>query len=171
MYEGFARENAMDWFEQLTGFREGPYDVTRAKLGVEGQRLRSLVNGKSWAIGELELVSLQTLRERTRAVGKPSGRLRLSLVQGDVRKMHGAPEYAGAFFQVASQFNALEMTGPDVTPEDGVTRYGRDHTQGRRARSPPARRRSTATILRRWPAASARPRTVSSTAWPTSAPR
>ena len=40
------------------------------------------------------------------------------------------PAYAGALFQVASQFNALEMTGPDVTPEDGVTRYAHDHTQG-----------------------------------------
>jgi len=33
-------------------------------------------------------------------------------------------------FQVASQFNLLEMTGPSVTPEDGVTRYAGDHTQG-----------------------------------------
>ena len=120
----------MDWFERLTGFREGSYDDTRAKLGVEGRRLRSLVNGKSWAIGELELVSLRTLRERTRTAVGPSGRLRLSLVQGDVRQLHGAPEYAGALFQVASQFNALEMTGPEVTPEDGVTRYQRDPTQG-----------------------------------------
>ena len=120
----------MDWFERLTGFREGSYDDTRAKLGVEGRRLRSLVNGKSWAIGELELVSLRTLRERTRTAVGPSGRLRLSLVQGDVRQLHDAPEYAGALFQVASQFNALEMTGPEVTPEDGVTRYQRDPTQG-----------------------------------------
>jgi hypothetical protein len=44
--------------------------------------------------------------------------------------MHRAPEYAGALFQVASQFNALEMVGPNVTPEDGVTRYQHDHTQG-----------------------------------------
>jgi hypothetical protein len=36
----------------------------------------------------------------------------------------------GALFQVASQFNALEMTGPSVTPEDGVTPYQGDHTQG-----------------------------------------
>jgi hypothetical protein len=33
-------------------------------------------------------------------------------------------------FQVASQFNLLEMTGPDVTPEHGVTRYAFDRTQG-----------------------------------------
>jgi hypothetical protein len=33
-------------------------------------------------------------------------------------------------FQVASQFNLLEMTGPEVSPEDGVTRYQHDRTQG-----------------------------------------
>ena len=48
----------MDWFERLTGFRETSYDETRAKLKVDGRQLRSLVNGKSYGIGELELVSL-----------------------------------------------------------------------------------------------------------------
>src|SRR5438477_547006 len=40
------------------------------------------------------------------------------------------PANKNALFQVASQFNLLEMTGPDVSPEDGVTRYSYDHTQG-----------------------------------------
>ncbi|MBY4594626.1 hypothetical protein K3217_03625 [bacterium BD-1] len=40
------------------------------------------------------------------------------------------PEYEGALFQVASQFNALEMISPTVTPEEGVTRYACDRTQG-----------------------------------------
>jgi hypothetical protein len=44
--------------------------------------------------------------------------------------MHQAPENAGALFQVASQFNLLEMVSPRVTPEDGVTRYQHDRTQG-----------------------------------------
>ena len=44
--------------------------------------------------------------------------------------MHADPELDGALFQVASQFNLLEMTGPSATPEDGVTRYSADHTQG-----------------------------------------
>jgi hypothetical protein len=120
----------VDWFELLTGFREEPYEETRAMLAVEGMQLRSLVNGKSWAIGELELVSLNTLCERARTAGGSFRRLRLSIVRGDVRKMHRAPECAAALFQVASQFNALEMTGPEVTPEDGVTRYQDDRTQG-----------------------------------------
>jgi hypothetical protein len=120
----------MDWFEQLTGFREGNYEETRAKFKFDAGRLESLVNGKSYGVGEFELVPLQTLRERARSFGGPSGRLKASVVKGDVRQMHRAPEYAGALFQVASQFNALEMTGPNVTPEDGVTRYQHDHTQG-----------------------------------------
>jgi hypothetical protein len=120
----------MDWFEQLTGFREGNYEETRAKLKVDAGRLQSLVNGKSYRVGEFELVPLQTLRERARSVGGPPGGLKASVVRGDVRQMHRASEYAGALFQVASQFNALEMTSPNVTPEDGVTRYQYDQTQG-----------------------------------------
>jgi len=88
------------------------------------------VNGKSYGIGELELVSLQTLRERAKSgVGLP-GRLKVSIVRGDVREMHQSPENARALFQVASQFNLLEMTSYEVTPEHGVTRYQHDHTQG-----------------------------------------
>jgi hypothetical protein len=119
----------MDWFEKLTGFRETSYDDTRAKLAVEGNRLRSLVNGKSYGIGELELVSLATLRERAKSTALP-GRLKASIVRGDVREMHRQPGNARALFQVASQFNLLEMTHYEVTPEHGVTAYEHDHTQG-----------------------------------------
>src|SRR5450759_58609 len=120
----------MDWFERLTGFRETGYDDTRAKFKVDGKKLQSLVNGKIYGIGELELVSLQTMRERVKSAGRLPGRLKVSVVTGDVRQMHQSPENAGALFQVASQFNLLEMTGPEVTPEDGVTIYQHDHTQG-----------------------------------------
>ena len=178
----------MDWFESLTGFRETGYEGTRAKLKAEGSRLHSLVNGKSYGIGELELVSLRTLRERVRSSRALPGRLKVSVVRGDVRQMHQAPENAGALFQVASQFNLLEMVSPTVTPEDGVTRYQHDapprrilrgslalltRASGRRrgARSPPARRRSIAIISRRSAAAMARRRNASSTGWLTSARR
>jgi hypothetical protein len=120
----------MDWFEKLTGFRETNYDDTRAKLAVDGNRLRSLVNGKSYGIGELELVSLATLRERARSGATLPGRLKVRVVAGDVRGMHQWPENAGALFQVASQFNLLEMPSYEVTPEHGVTGYEYDHTQG-----------------------------------------
>jgi hypothetical protein len=44
--------------------------------------------------------------------------------------MHHSPDNAGALFQVASQFNLLEMASPEVTPEHGATRYQHDRTQG-----------------------------------------
>jgi hypothetical protein len=120
----------MDWFEMLTGFREAGYDDTRVKLKTEGGQLKSLVNGKSYRIGELELMSLQALRERVASAGALPGRLKVSVVTGNVRHMHQSPENVGALFQVASQFNLLEMIGPEVTPEQGVTRYQHDRTQG-----------------------------------------
>jgi hypothetical protein len=120
----------MDWFERLTGFRETGYDDTRAKFKVDGKKLQSLVNGKIYGIGELELVSLQTMRERVKSAGPLPGRLKVSVVTGDVRQMHQSPENAGALFQVASQFNLLEMVSPSVTPERGVTGYQNDRTQG-----------------------------------------
>ncbi len=120
----------MDWFERLTGFRETDYDDTRAKLKVEGSRLQSLINGKSYGIGELELVPLEALRDRVKSAGGMPGRLKVSVVTGDVRQMHQLPENAGALFQVASQFNLLEMDCPTVTPEHGVTCYQNDRTQG-----------------------------------------
>jgi hypothetical protein len=87
-------------------------------------------NGASYGIGELELVSLQALRERAKSAGDLPGRVKTSVVTGDVRHMHRLRENAGALFQVASQFNLLEMVSPDVAPEDGVTRYQSDPTQG-----------------------------------------
>jgi hypothetical protein len=120
----------MDWFEKLTGFRETTYDETRVKFAVEGNRLRSLVNGKSYGIGELELVSLATLRERAASGPQLPGRLNVSVVRGDARAMHRSAENAGALFQVASQFNLLEMTHYEATPEEGVTGYEHDYTQG-----------------------------------------
>jgi hypothetical protein len=120
----------MDWFERLTGFRETGYHDTRAKLKVDGSRLKSVINGKDYGIGELELVSLQALRERVQSGGGLPGRLKASAVTGDVRQMHQSTENAGAVFQVASQFNLLEMVSPTVTPEHGVTRYQDDRTQG-----------------------------------------
>lgn len=117
----------MDWFERLVGFREQGYDATQRQLAVEGDRLCSVVNGKTYGIGSLELPSLGELRDRTTPL---PGNLMVSIVTGDVRKLHREPEFAGALFQVASQFNMLEMPSYSVTPEHGVTGYQHDRTQG-----------------------------------------
>lgn len=51
-------------------------------------------------------------------------------IVGDAGSLHQDPMNAGAVFQVASQFNVLEMPGPRVTPDDGITNYVNDPTQG-----------------------------------------
>jgi hypothetical protein len=157
----------MDWFEKLTGFRETRYEETRACLEVEGGRLLSRINGASYGIGELELVSLQTLRERAKSAGNLPGRVKTSVVTGDVRRMHRSPENAGALFQVASQFNLLEMVSPDVTPEHGVTDIKAIPLRGRLAPSLQARRPST--VITSFPstAAKVRPRRGNSMGSPT----
>lgn len=120
----------MDWFEELMGFREGDYATTRARLAVDGSDLVVKDGNRRYGIGTLEFVSLGDLRVRAAQRRTATGRPRVRIVRGDVRQMHRQPEYAGTLFQVASQFNLLEMVSPEVTPEDGVTRYQHDATQG-----------------------------------------
>lgn len=117
-----------DWFSKLTGFREESYELTRSQLDIEGDELVSTVNGKRYGIGHLLLPTLAELRNRVEIPRDKRNTVRC--VTGEARAMHADPELEGALFQVASQFNLLEMTGPSVTPEDGVTRYSGDHTQG-----------------------------------------
>jgi hypothetical protein len=117
-----------DWFAQLTGFREETYEETRSRLRVEGDDLVSTVNGKRYGIGHLMLPTVQRFRSQA-DLGQDAATT-VRCVTGDVRAMHSVTEYEGAIFQVASQFNLLEMAGPGVTPEDGVTRYSSDPTQG-----------------------------------------
>lgn len=119
-----------DWFHRLFGFHEGAYEDTRRRFTLDGRSLLSKANGERFDIGHLELVSLKTLRTRARVGTKCASRLKVRTEIGDVRDMHQAPQYAGALFQVASQFNLLEMASPDMTPEHGVTRYQMDRTQG-----------------------------------------
>jgi len=117
-----------DWFERLTGFCEDGYESTRQRLAVEGDVLVSKVNGKRYGIGELTLPSLTEHRQRV----DPSRGQRTSVrpIVGDARTLHLDPEFDGALFQVASQFNLLEMPSQHVTPEHGVAGYAWDNTQG-----------------------------------------
>ncbi len=119
-----------NWFERITGFKEAEYRATRARLAVEDGKLVSDAHGLRYAVGRLEVPSLADLRARASALSHSRARTTLRAVIGDVRALHRDSANAGALFQVASQFNLLEMTSPSVSPEEGVTRYMHDHTQG-----------------------------------------
>jgi hypothetical protein len=117
------------WFEDLMGFAEQSPEQVRANIRCDGERLISGVNGRVVRCGRLTTPSLTELR---RAFGDAhhGAPAKVREVVGDVRALHAAPENAGALFQAASQFNLLEMTGPGVTPEQGVGIYEYDRTQG-----------------------------------------
>lgn len=124
-------DSSTSWFEALFGFQE--VDGIKEHLVLEGSRLRSLVNGHSYAVGSFTTPSLAELRglDRQLGAGAPEKRLHLHhLATGDVFDMLCSPDNRLATFQAASQFNCLEMPNDEVTPEKGITQYAQDGTQG-----------------------------------------
>lgn len=122
--------NPIMWFEALTGFTEQSPEQVRANISLEGNTLKSRVNGKSIVCGVLETPSLAELRERVHSSDYQVGKITVHEVVANVQHLHADKFNAGSLFQVASQFNLLEMGSPRMTPEDGVDIYEHDHTQG-----------------------------------------
>lgn len=120
----------MTWFAQLTGFQETSPNLVRQNITVEGERLTSHMNGRTFACGRLETPDLAELRQRVQAEGHGSGTLSLRELVANVQDLHADVANAGSLFQVASQFNLLEMVSPAITPEQGVGIYEHDLTQG-----------------------------------------
>jgi len=119
------------WFEDLFGFSEGPYAETQKRFRLEGETLVALApeGERRFAAGHFDTPTLASLREATPAPdgGRPTVHHE---VIGDVLETHALPENQGALFQVASQLNCLEFADPREVPEDGVTQYAFDPTQG-----------------------------------------
>ena len=120
----------MSWFEKLTGCVGESHESVREHLFIDGQRLHSRLNQKSWLCGELETPTLAQLRQRVRNIKHDLGPISVRNVVGNVQHLHLNRANENALFQVASQFNLLEMTSPRVTPECGVGIYEHDFTQG-----------------------------------------
>ena len=121
----------MTWFERLTGIEERDGEYVRSQLTVAGGVLSSKGNQQSYQCGNLAIPSLRELRQQVAAIMPTQGTpTTLREVVGNVQTFHCDPRNEQALFQVASQFNLLEMVGPQVTPERGVGCYECDLTQG-----------------------------------------
>lgn len=120
----------MTWFEALMGFDERSPSQVRANIVAEGETLTSLANQRRFVCGQLETPSLGALRGRVGKRQRSAGKLRIREIVADVSTLHADKVNAGSLFQVASQFNLLEMASPDVPPERGVGIYEGDFTQG-----------------------------------------
>ncbi len=119
----------MTWFEELTGIEEESPEQVRQELSVEGEQI-VCPNGRRFVFGRLATPKLSELRQAVAALDVQPSRSTICEVVGDVRRLHTDSANADVLFQVASQFNLLEMTGPSVTPERGVGIYESDATQG-----------------------------------------
>lgn len=140
---GFRGGGGGDWFTKLFGFTErtGSGKAYRAnkenfeydqKTGI----LISRPSGRTFQAGRFTTPTLGELREQFDStlqeqvpdwLRKP---LTVQEVVGDVSEYHVDVENNLALFQAASQFNCLEFVGPDVVPEEGITCYSSDRTQG-----------------------------------------
>lgn len=122
------------WFEQLTGFTEQGAAQVRQMLMLENGVLTSRANGKTFQVGHLVTPTLADLKTEAAAIMQSAmfiaNPASVKEVIADVQSLHMEPQNAGAFFQVASQFNLLEMVSPTVTPDSGITGYQFDRTQG-----------------------------------------
>ena len=146
MYAGATRKR---WFSDEFGFNEfGPknvvleaapdtfFEVLPRERDADGSILKSLANGQQWAIGTFSTPTLSELRRSYRerrsepAVGQDRRGLRFSAIEADVIDLHADASNLHATFQVASQFNCLEMPSDSYTPAAGITGYVNDRTQG-----------------------------------------
>lgn len=118
------------WFEKLVGFSEGSPAEVRKNLSVNGEILKSHINNKEYICGRLETPSLAELRTRAHQIKCQTQKISVREVIADVQKLHIEELNADSLFQVASQFNLLEMVSPNITPEQGVSGYEYDRTQG-----------------------------------------
>ena len=118
------------WFEKLTGFKEETPSQVRKNLYINENKLISKINGREFIFGNLTIPTLGELKKISPPINSYKSNIKILGITEDVKTLHNRKENNGALFQVASQFNLLEMTNPSITPEMGVDIYEQDPTQG-----------------------------------------
>jgi len=124
------------WFSKVFGFPETDYNKTQSMFSYDEATgtLKSAKKDRVFMAGRLETPTLEEFRARTDLADAEAklGRRQLGVEEiiADVSGLHSLPEAAGALFMAASQFNALEHTSQSGTPEQGITCYSSDRTQG-----------------------------------------
>ena len=86
----------MDWFKELTGFSEESYHLTQSNFRVEGQKLISKVNNRSFNIGEFNCESLLGFRQQVSRIDVKRGKSTLSEIVGEAKSFHETPS-SGVF--------------------------------------------------------------------------
>ena len=131
-----------NWFTQVFGFDEKSFATNKGSFNVKNSGtndhiLMTVKKEEDIDIGVFRYVSVAELLNN--ATNNPSARdvfgfdrnnLKYFTMTSPAHVVHMTPGYSGSIFQVASQFNALEMVDPTRTPQQGITNYWNDKTQG-----------------------------------------
>jgi hypothetical protein len=141
----------INWFNALYGFEE-TVENCHQYLSIVTEddqipKLKSAYSDKKYRIGHFHTPTIEELRQeailllgpRKRDIESRNGSEYKdidglcdfgvhTLCIGDVLELHH--KYPKSTFQVASQMNCLEFSSPLSTPEDGITDYMYDCTQG-----------------------------------------
>ena len=129
----------MDFFTQLFGFKEltktdENYNITQATLANHPLlQPASLGSFSCQSLESLRGQGLQTHRSRSSHQQPPhptDPTNNITLTHVPIQSALAEHAQNKGTFQVASQFNCLEMTSSSVTPEVGITGYASDATQG-----------------------------------------
>lgn len=144
----------IDYFEIITGINEkeliNNYFYNREKYEYMMREIIEKENGKyyikqgdkRYKCGDFEMISLGELREKTRNKEKIGGG-KFNVEMGmdtnfnsiyrdkvDIGALQSKKENRQAVFQIASNFNGLEPSCKQDYPEEGITKYIYDKTQG-----------------------------------------
>ncbi len=124
-------------FLEIASFREEPSD--HAPYFRERCELK-ISHGKTITAGIFAMPSLAELREHadrhSNEIGQCEGStIEVQNIVGESRSLHSSDAVkqkngAPVVIQAASQFNFLEFPSPYHIPEDGISDYIHDHTQG-----------------------------------------
>lgn len=135
------------WFTNVFGFEENAANfATTQKASFDVKRsdkdkdhiLMTVNKRKDIDIGVFRYRSVKQLLDVASANTSaksvfgfdPTKNLKYYTVTSTASAVHTNPSYYGSIFQVASQFNALEMPNQGTTPQQGITKYVLDKTQG-----------------------------------------
>jgi hypothetical protein len=135
------------WFKNVFGFDENAANFATThkdsfhvkKNPKPTESILMTVKGTEIDIGVFryrsveELLKVASANPSARSVfGVDSTRnnLKYYIMTSTSRAIHTNPSYHDSIFQVASQFNALEMVNSTTTPQEGITNYVHDKTQG-----------------------------------------
>jgi hypothetical protein len=116
-----------DWFECAFGFHEQDYENAKTNFEKMYSQSKNMhLNGMP--IGNFQIANNNQFANLRFAL---SGKITIENIVADIRQIHADKNLsANATIQVASQFNCLEMGNPNLSPENGITIYQYDKTQG-----------------------------------------